>query len=52
MSRGDFRSMVTSFPVLDDHFAKLLRERHPDAMAKRPALDGAPRSLSGAAPRS
>jgi NADH dehydrogenase len=32
MSRGDFRSMVTSFPVFDDYFAKLLRERHPDAM--------------------
>jgi NADH dehydrogenase len=35
MSRGDFRSMATSFPVLDDYFAKLLRERHPDAMATK-----------------
>jgi NADH:ubiquinone reductase (H+-translocating) len=34
MSRGDFRSMVTSLPVLDDYFAKLLRERHPDAMKR------------------
>ncbi|HVY48234.1 MAG TPA: cyclic nucleotide-binding domain-containing protein, partial [Minicystis sp.] len=39
MSRGDFRSMVTSFPVLDDYFAKLLRERHPDAMARAGAED-------------
>ena len=35
MSRGDFRSMVTSFPVLDDYFAKLLRERHPEAVVAR-----------------
>ncbi len=27
MSRGDFRSMVASFPLLEDYFAKLLRER-------------------------
>ena len=32
MSRVDFRSMVTSLPVLDDYFAKLLRERHPEAV--------------------
>jgi len=32
MSRGDFRSMVTSFPVLDEYFSALLRRRHPDAM--------------------
>jgi NADH:ubiquinone reductase (H+-translocating) len=30
MSRGDFRSMVASFPILGDYFAKLLRERYPD----------------------
>jgi len=28
MSRSDFRSMVKNFPILDDYFAKLLRERH------------------------
>lgn len=27
MSRGDFRSMVKSFPVLDDYFTKLLSDR-------------------------
>lgn len=37
MSRGDFRSVVSSFPVLDDYFATLLRERHPDAAPKLPA---------------
>lgn len=36
MSRGDFRSMVTSFPLLEDYFAKLLLERHPDAMKRAP----------------
>jgi NADH dehydrogenase len=34
MSRNDFRSMVASFPILQDYFAKLLRERHPDAMSR------------------
>jgi len=29
MSRGDFRSMVDQFPVLDDHFTRLLKERYP-----------------------
>jgi NADH dehydrogenase len=37
MSRSDFRSMVTSFPVLDDYFEKLLRDRHPEEM-KRPSV--------------
>jgi NADH dehydrogenase len=32
MSRPDFRAMVSSFPVLDDYFADLLRKRHPEAM--------------------
>ena len=36
MSRADFRSMVSSFPILEDYFAKLLRERHPEAMARAP----------------
>ena len=34
MSRTDFRSMVTSFPVLDDYFEKLLRDRHPEEMKR------------------
>jgi CRP-like cAMP-binding protein len=33
MSRNDFRSVVQSFPLLEDHFTKLLRERHPEATA-------------------
>jgi NADH dehydrogenase len=37
MSRGDFRSIVPSFPVLDEYFAKLLRERHPEATASSTA---------------
>jgi NADH:quinone reductase (non-electrogenic) len=36
MSRGDFRSFVASFPVLDDYFSKLLRERHGGAMPRVP----------------
>jgi NADH dehydrogenase len=36
MSRGDFRSVVGSFPVLDDYFTKLLHERHPEAIAMMP----------------
>jgi NADH dehydrogenase len=39
MSRGDFRSMVRSFPVLDDYFAKLLRDRHPGATSSVSASD-------------
>jgi NADH dehydrogenase len=35
MSRGDFRSFVTSFPILDDYFTKLLRERHPEAAGRK-----------------
>jgi hypothetical protein len=26
--------MVATFPILEDYFAKLLRERHPEAMAR------------------
>jgi NADH dehydrogenase len=40
MSRADFRSMVGSFPVLDDYFEKLLKDRHPEAMAKLPEQKG------------
>jgi NADH dehydrogenase len=29
VSRHDFRSMISVFPVLQDHFAKLLHDRHP-----------------------
>lgn len=29
MSRRDFRSLVSQFPVLEEHFGKLLRERSP-----------------------
>lgn len=35
MSRGDFRSMVASFPLLEDYFTKLLHDRD------RPASDDA-----------
>ncbi len=34
MSRSDFRSMVTSFPILSDYFAKLLEERLPGAVGR------------------
>ncbi|HVJ93904.1 MAG TPA: FAD-dependent oxidoreductase [Labilithrix sp.] len=37
ISRSDFTSMVSSFPVLDEYFDKLLRDRHPDAMKTRGA---------------
>ncbi|HVZ35184.1 MAG TPA: cyclic nucleotide-binding domain-containing protein, partial [Polyangiaceae bacterium] len=32
MSRTDFHAMVENLPVLNDYFANLLRERHPDAL--------------------
>jgi len=31
LSRADFQSMVASFPLLDDYFERLLRDRVPDA---------------------
>jgi NADH dehydrogenase len=50
MSRDDFRAIVDNFPVLDDYFDKLLKERYPaqlpastsllDAMAKPVAMPG------------
>ena len=36
MSRGDFRGVVDQFPILHDHFAKLLRERYPKEMGDAP----------------
>jgi NADH dehydrogenase len=33
MSRSDFRAMVGQFPVLKDHFTRLLEERYPKEMA-------------------
>jgi NADH dehydrogenase len=35
LSRRDFRSMVASLPVLEDHFGALLRERHPGVLGGR-----------------
>jgi len=35
MSRGDLRSLVEQFPVLDDYFAKLLRERFPSSVMEQ-----------------
>jgi CRP-like cAMP-binding protein len=32
MSRDDFTTMVDQFPVLDDYFDKLMKERYPDAL--------------------
>ncbi|HEY4119463.1 MAG TPA: FAD-dependent oxidoreductase [Byssovorax sp.] len=32
LSRADFRSIVSNFAVLDDHFAKLMKERHGPAV--------------------
>jgi NADH:ubiquinone reductase (H+-translocating) len=39
MSRADFRSVVAQFPVLEEHFARLLRERHPQVMGERRLID-------------
>jgi NADH dehydrogenase len=39
MSRRDFRSVVAQFPLLEEHFAKLLRERHPQVLAGRTMMD-------------
>jgi NADH dehydrogenase len=39
MSRGDFRSVVEQFPPLEDHFGKLLRERHPQMLEGRSIVD-------------
>ena len=47
MSRSDLKSLVGQFPVLDDYFAKLLRERYPATFT--PALDLS-QALTGARP--
>lgn len=39
MSRGDFRSMVAHFPMMNDHFDKLLKERYPADMGDQPLVD-------------
>jgi len=39
MSRSDFHAMVQNLPVLNDYFAKLLRERHPDALPEGVPLE-------------
>jgi NADH dehydrogenase len=52
ISRNDFRSMVASFPVLEEHFAKILKERHPEAMGERTLLESvAPEGPSNAEAR-
>ncbi|MSP92938.1 MAG: cyclic nucleotide-binding domain-containing protein [Myxococcales bacterium] len=48
MSRGDLRSLVGQFPVLDDYFAKLLRERYPSTFTQAQDLGTL---LSDAEPR-
>lgn len=40
MSRADLRSLVGQFPVLDDYFAKLLRERFPSTFTQATDLGG------------
>jgi NADH dehydrogenase len=42
MSRRDFRSVVTQFPQLEQHFAMLLRERHPRALPTDALLECMP----------
>ena len=32
MSRDDFTAMVDQFPVLDEYFDRLMKERYPDAL--------------------
>jgi CRP-like cAMP-binding protein len=44
VSRRDFRSLVEQFPVLDEHFGKLLRERHPQMLEGRALMDCMPPS--------
>jgi NADH dehydrogenase len=39
MSRADFTAMVYQFPVLDEYFDRLMRERFPEALAKTPLLE-------------
>lgn len=39
MSRSDFHAMVQNLPVLNDYFATLLRERHPDALPEGMPLE-------------
>jgi NADH:ubiquinone reductase (H+-translocating) len=47
MSRDDFRAMVDQFPVLDQYFDKLLKERYPTELpADVPLLEGMARPIS------
>jgi CRP-like cAMP-binding protein len=39
MSRGDFRSLVSQFPVLQDYFERLLTERNPGMLAGKRLMD-------------
>ena len=32
LGRGDFRTLIVQFPVLEEHFSKLLKERYPTIM--------------------
>ena len=55
MSRRDFRSVVAQFPLLEEHFGKLLRERHPQMLEGRELMDcvdGAPTQMINAGPKS
>jgi len=38
MSRDDFRAIVSAFPIVDDYFDRLMRERFPDALPADVAL--------------
>ena len=50
MSRGDLRSLVGQFPVLDEYFAKLLRERLPQQFGQASLADQIRRDSQGVAP--
>jgi NADH dehydrogenase len=55
MSRADFRSLVAQFPVLDEYFDRLLRERLPQMVGGRPLVEcmpseGTPASSPAALP--
>ncbi|MEW5848546.1 MAG: FAD-dependent oxidoreductase [Myxococcota bacterium] len=39
MSRADFRSVVAQFPVLEEHFHQLLKERHPQQVGDQRLLE-------------
>jgi NADH dehydrogenase len=38
MSRGDFASMMGQFPLLDDYFERLMKERYPDEVPQSATL--------------